>query len=66
MGWNSTTYKKSVRSADKSTKEAVAVVVDKYRTAMSKVVREAREIADDRRKTLERIKDSELKRSAKR
>lgn len=47
-------------------KRATAQAVAKYQGAMSGVILEAKKIAEERRETLESIKDPELKRSAAR
>ncbi|MFB0875550.1 MULTISPECIES: hypothetical protein [unclassified Sphingobium] len=47
-------------------KRATAQAVAKYQGAMSGVVLEAKKIAEERRETLDSIKDPELKRSAAR
>ncbi|MGN8000126.1 hypothetical protein [Sphingomonas sp. 22176] len=47
-------------------KLATAQAVAKYKGAMSGVVLEAKKIAEERRETLDSIKDPELKRSAAR
>jgi len=66
MAWKSATFKKTGTSGHASAKEAISRAVDKHRDAMSGVVREAKKLADDRRDTLDRIKDPQIKRSAAR
>ncbi len=66
MAWKSATFKKTGASGHAPAKEAISQAVDKHRDAMSGVVREAKKLADDRRHTLDRIKDPQLKRSAAR
>ncbi len=66
MTWKSATFKKAGASGQSSAKEAISRAVDKHRDAMSGVVGEAKKLADERRHTLDRIKDPQLKRSAAR
>jgi hypothetical protein len=66
MAWKSSTFKKSDTAGRKTTKEAISGAVSKHRDAMSGVIRNAKELAEDRRKTLHSIQDPELKRSAAR
>ena len=47
-------------------KQASSQAVEKHRNAMSGVILEAKKIAEDRRETLNSIKDPDLKRSAAR
>lgn len=47
-------------------KQAISRAVEKHRSAMSGVILEAKKIAEDRRETLNSIKDPDLKRSAAR
>lgn len=72
-GGNKTVVWKTVKSegaaAPKTTgevKQASSQAVAKHRDAMSGVLLEAKKIADDRRETLNSIKDPDLKRSAAR
>ncbi|WP_146220777.1 hypothetical protein [Gluconacetobacter entanii] len=57
-----TTAPKTAGEAKQASSQAVA----KHRDAMSGVLLEAKKIADDRRETLNSIKDPDLKRSAAR
>jgi hypothetical protein len=66
MAWKSTTFKKSEAAGRKTNKEAISGAVGKHRDAMLGVIRTAKELAEDRRKTLRSIQDPELKRSAAR
>lgn len=47
-------------------KQASSQAVEKHRSAMTGVILEAKKIAEDRRETLNSIKDPDLKRSAAR
>ena len=47
-------------------KQASSQAVEKHRSAMSGIILEAKKIAEDRRETLNSIKDPDLKRSAAR
>ena len=63
------TVKGAVASAPKTAsevKQASSQAVAKHRDAMSRVLLEAKKIADDRRNALDSIKDPDLKRSAAR
>lgn len=67
MVW--TTVKGAGPTAPKTTgevKQASSQAVAKHRDAMTGVLLEAKKIADDRRETLNSIKDPDLKRSAAR
>jgi hypothetical protein len=66
MAWKSTTFKKSGAEGVTASKEAISRAVDRRRGAMSKVIREAKKLADERRRTLNSIQDPELRRSAAR
>lgn len=63
MAWKSTTFKKS-DAAGHTADEAISRAVAKHRDAMSRVIRDAKKLADERRRTLNSIQDPELKRSA--
>ncbi|MFA6965258.1 MAG: hypothetical protein WC281_06545 [Bosea sp. (in: a-proteobacteria)] len=65
MAWKSTTFKKS-DTAGRKADEAISRAVAKHRDAMSGVIRAAKELAAERRHTLNSIQDPELKRSASR
>jgi len=66
MAWKSTTFKKSAVGERKAVPDAISRAVDKHRDAMSSVIRDAKDLADERRRTLNSIQDPELKRSAAR
>lgn len=66
MTWMSTTLNKSDAASRKASNEAISRAVNKHKDAMSAVVRDAKKLADERRRTLDSIKDPELKRSAAR
>jgi hypothetical protein len=66
MAWKSYTFKKSGATGRATSKEAISRAVAKHRSAMSNVIRDAKDLADERRRTLDSIQDPELKRSASR
>jgi hypothetical protein len=66
MAWKSSTFKKSDTVGPTITKEAISGAVAKHHAAMAGVIRNAKKLADDRRQTLDSIRDPELKRSASR
>lgn len=66
MAWKSTTFKKSAGVENRAVLEAISRAVNKHRDAMSSVIRDARDLVEERRRTLNSIQDPELKRSAAR
>jgi hypothetical protein len=66
MAWKSATFKKSDAAGRTTAKEAISRAVAKHRDAMSGVILDAKNLADERRRTLNSIQDPELKRSAAR
>jgi hypothetical protein len=66
MAWKSATFKTSGRKSRTTSKEEISAVVAKHKAAMSDVIRDAKKLADERRRTLESIQDPELRQSASR
>ncbi len=66
MSWRSETFPKPDRQPTKPEAEAISRAVDKYEDAMADLVRQARVLAEDRRKRLDTIRDPALRRSAAR
>ncbi|MGO8914535.1 MAG: hypothetical protein ACLQJR_01345 [Stellaceae bacterium] len=67
MAWKSSTFKKSGTAGRTTTaQEAISRAVAKHKDEMSGVIRDAKKLADERRRTLNSIQDPELKRSAAR
>jgi cytochrome c556 len=64
MAWKSSTFKKSESAGRTTAQDAISRAVAKHRDAMSGVISDAKKLADERRRTLDRIQDPELKRSA--
>ena len=66
MAWKSTTFKRFVTDGRPAAGEAISSAIAKNRDAMNVVVHDAKELAEERRRTLSSIQDPELKRSAAR
>jgi hypothetical protein len=65
MAWRSDTFAVAAKVAQNDAQK-IDKAADKHRAAMTKVVKAAKVLANDRRTTLDQIKDPQLKRSAAR
>jgi hypothetical protein len=66
MAWKSTTFKKSGAEGRTTAGTAISGALVKHKVEMSKVIQDAKKLADERRRALNSIQDPELKRSAAR
>jgi deoxycytidine triphosphate deaminase len=66
MAWQSASFHKPPQPAENADKKKISESADKHRSAMNRVVKEARELAKDSRETLGQIQDPQLRRSAAR
>ncbi len=62
MAWKSGSVQRS--GASGQFREKVADTVAKHKPAMNDVIERARQLSEDRKQTLEKIKDPELRKSA--
>lgn len=66
MAWRSDTFALPAKAAKGGDTQKIDQAADKHRAAMTKVVKAAKALAQERRTTLDQIKDPQLKRSASR
>jgi hypothetical protein len=66
MAWQSNSFQASRRAPSGADAEKISKASQKHRPAMDKVVQQARDLAKERRDTLDLIQDPVLKRSAAR
>lgn len=62
MAWKSDSFKRRDTSGKSS--EKIADTVAKHKAAMNIVIQRARELSQDRKETLDKIRDPELRKSA--
>jgi hypothetical protein len=66
MAWRSSTFTAPANASHNGSAKKIDNAADKHRAAMTKVVKAARTLAKDSQKTLNAIKDPQLKQSASR
>jgi hypothetical protein len=66
MAWQSMSFRRPRQAAKTADTRKIVESADKHRPAMEKIVQDARELAKDRRETLNKIEDPQLRRSAAR
>jgi len=66
MAWHSDTFGAANKTARSPKTGKINQAADKHQAAMTKIVKAAKTLANDRRTTLAAIKDPQLKRSASR